>query len=966
MPVLARSRSTLAPGQRFGPFCIVRLLGQGGMGEVYEAEEAEGGRRVALKLLSGRLGSAEARKRFLREGRLAASISHPHCVCVFGTDEIEGLPVISMEFVASGTLKEMVSLRGPLSPREAVDAILQVVAGLEAAAATGVLHRDVKPDNCFVDRDGTVKVGDFGLSTSRLARDQTQLTLPGTIMCTPAFASPEQLRSEDLDVRSDIYSVGATLYYLLTGRVPFEETNFVRLVTMVAQEMPQAPRTIRREIPGGLSTVVLRTLAKRPDDRFADYAALRAALEPFSSTVPVPAPLGPRAAAFIVDFLAIIVLALLTSRMGIENLTSAVWRHTYGGFGLMLVLAYWVLFEGLSGASPGKRVFRLRVIGRTGLPAGFRDVLVRTLIFVCVPLVVLEALGRLPFSAVREFPAFGVLSGLAVLFCPARRRNGWGGLHELAGATRVIATPGRERAAVRAASVTTPLGIGRSRIGPYAVVGDPAAGAGSRVVAAWDEKLRRPVWLHVENAGGALPTWRRDLARPARLRWLAGRHSDAAPWDAYEAVGGRSFLATVGSPQPWGTVRWWLRDLSEEIEAGLAEGSLPALGLDRLWVGGDGRIRLLDWPAPNGEHQSESPRLPDAASADLAAAERFLALVARTGMAGCAAGRTHGASVSSSPLPLAASAFLADLADSRLKSAREIVARARLTVRGPTAVSRARRAVHLAFCGVPPFIPLFLAWFMGATGSEYLPLDFSRRSDAIDYNRAIESLARSAQAPDTAETRELRWAREIDIADRFHRFLNPPTGPSPSAQMASPAVEAIIRRIRTDHATPSVDEVRRAREVLAPIKKNEQERRARYQEGVRRILPRFALMNVAVFAVVGFLLAVVVRGGLMLRLLDIAVVDRTGSEVPRWRSVLRAFVAWLPIVAAGIIAFFSLGAPEVLAVRPLAFLSLIGMQYGGWVAGALLLTFLGGAVCAVVRPDRGLQDRVAGTYLVPR
>src|SRR5438309_9278546 len=124
---------------------------------------------MAVKVLTHSLDSPEARRRFLREGRLAASVNHPNTVYVFGTEEINGQPVITMEFVAGGTLQDRVKRQGPLPVNEAVDAILQIVAGLEAAAAAGVLHRDVKPSNCFIEADGTVKVGDFGLSISTLA-----------------------------------------------------------------------------------------------------------------------------------------------------------------------------------------------------------------------------------------------------------------------------------------------------------------------------------------------------------------------------------------------------------------------------------------------------------------------------------------------------------------------------------------------------------------------------------------------------------------------------------------------------------------------------------------------------------------------------------------------------------------------------------------------------------------------------
>src|SRR6185295_12181074 len=151
----------LTAGQTWGPYRIGRLLGRGGMGEVYEAESLETGRRLALKLLRSRLERADDRARFLREGQLAASISHPHTVYIFGSEEIEGMPVISMELLPGGTLKERVAASGPMAPQDAVAAIMDIIGGLDAAQAAGVLHRDIKPSNCFIDDDGAVKVGDF-------------------------------------------------------------------------------------------------------------------------------------------------------------------------------------------------------------------------------------------------------------------------------------------------------------------------------------------------------------------------------------------------------------------------------------------------------------------------------------------------------------------------------------------------------------------------------------------------------------------------------------------------------------------------------------------------------------------------------------------------------------------------------------------------------------------------------------
>src|SRR5215831_10253888 len=259
------------PGDQFGHYRIIRILGQGGMGVVFEAQDLENGRRLALKLLNQELDSVEARKQFLREGQIAASINHPNSVYVFGTEEIGGTPIIAMELVTGGTLQDRVRQRGPLPVADAVDCMMQIVAGLDAAQRVGILHRDVKPSNCFRSEDGTAKIGDFGLSISTAIRLEPALTATGAFLGTPAFCSPEQLRGEELNARSDMYSVGATLFYLLTGRTPFEGKNMVQLLATVLERAAPSPREFRSDIPEGLAKVILRCLEKQPGERFKNY-----------------------------------------------------------------------------------------------------------------------------------------------------------------------------------------------------------------------------------------------------------------------------------------------------------------------------------------------------------------------------------------------------------------------------------------------------------------------------------------------------------------------------------------------------------------------------------------------------------------------------------------------------------------------------------------------------------------------
>ena len=387
VPQSTALRGMPQPGDQFGHYCLARLLGQGGMGVVFEAEDLENGRRVALKILSQALDSPEARKRFLREGQIAASINHPNSVYVFGTEEIAGTPVIAMELVSGGTLRDRVAASGPLMSNEAVDAILQIIAGLEAAQQAGVLHRDVKPSNCFIDPDGTIKIGDFGLSITTAVRTESNLTGPSSLFGTPAYSSVEQLRGEELTIRSDIYSVGVTLYYLLTGRLPFEAPNVVQLLVKVLEQRPQSPATLRTGIAGGLARAVLHCLKKDPSARFQNYDALRRALLPYAWFSPSPATLPLRFVAWMIDLLiisvpgSIVVFTVFGSFSVLNSPGHLGAKLVYSIISFLLMVSYFGFFEGLRGASFGKAICRLRVVGLDGSSLGIKKGLVRILIF---------------------------------------------------------------------------------------------------------------------------------------------------------------------------------------------------------------------------------------------------------------------------------------------------------------------------------------------------------------------------------------------------------------------------------------------------------------------------------------------------------------------------------------------------------------------------------------------------------
>ena len=197
-----------------------------------------------------------------------------------------------MELCAGETLQHRISKREAIPIEDAVRWTLEILEGLEAAHAAGVLHRDVKPSNCFITHDGHVKVGDFGLS--RALGSDAELTRSGVFLGSPAYASPEQIRGRKVDERSDLYSCGATLYALLTGMPPHTGDNAGEVMARILSEPPVSPRELRADVPAALEKVVLRVMASDPADRYPDHASFRAALHPHTTRVVQPGALGRR------------------------------------------------------------------------------------------------------------------------------------------------------------------------------------------------------------------------------------------------------------------------------------------------------------------------------------------------------------------------------------------------------------------------------------------------------------------------------------------------------------------------------------------------------------------------------------------------------------------------------------------------------------------------------------------------
>jgi eukaryotic-like serine/threonine-protein kinase len=261
-----------------GRYRLERQLGHGGMATVYLARDSELDRLVAVKVLAASFAGDEAfRRRFLREARLAARLSHPNVVGVYDAGEDAGGPYIVMEYVEGRTLAELLGERGRLPADEAVGLGLQACHGLEHAHEAGLVHRDVKPQNLLLRRDGTLKIADFGIAR---AAEATALTQIGTILGTAAYLSPEQALGEDVTPAADVYSLGAVFYELLTGRPPYEFDSLADLAAKQAEGAITPVSELAPAVPRPVEDAIMRSLARNPSYRPSSAAELAAELEP--------------------------------------------------------------------------------------------------------------------------------------------------------------------------------------------------------------------------------------------------------------------------------------------------------------------------------------------------------------------------------------------------------------------------------------------------------------------------------------------------------------------------------------------------------------------------------------------------------------------------------------------------------------------------------------------------------------
>jgi len=299
----------LSAGTKLGPYEIQALIGAGGMGEVYRAKDARLDRIVAIKVLPASFSADHDRmQRFAQEARAAAALNHPNILSIFDIGDEKGSPYVVSELLEGVTLRERLR-SGALSSRKAIDYGVQVSRGLAAAHEKGIVHRDLKPENLFITSDGRVKILDFGLA--KLTRPEAAseadaptvhgVTEPGLIMGTAGYMSPEQVRGQTADQRSDIFAFGAILYEMISGKRAFHgETSADSMSAILKEEVPELSETVRN-VPAGLERIVRHCLEKNPSQRFHSAGDLAFDLESLTEISATSSKSGAQAAVAQVD-----------------------------------------------------------------------------------------------------------------------------------------------------------------------------------------------------------------------------------------------------------------------------------------------------------------------------------------------------------------------------------------------------------------------------------------------------------------------------------------------------------------------------------------------------------------------------------------------------------------------------------------------------------------------------------------
>ncbi len=977
MPVEAAT-DWLEPGVVVGEYRIERLLGRGGMGAVYEATHLTDGRIVALKLLRVDLDQIDARQRFLREGRVAAAINHPNAVYIYGTEEINGTPAIVMELVAGGTLDDLVKRNGPVSIHEAVEIVLHLIDGLDAALSVGVLHRDVKPSNCFIAADGSTKIGDFGLSKPVDSIEQNKITQTGLFLGTPVYSSPEQLLGESLDQRSDIYAVGVTFYYLLTGRLPFETGSMMQVMAAVLNGTPAPMDNAVQNIPPHVQQVVHKAMARHAKDRYQSYSELRDAVASLRAPEYRPATLWERLRAWLVDTVPISymmsgLLLIVYNARGIVVDPAAVNRDWLLPVATLIAMLFTVAVpEGIRGAALGKWLLDIQVIEEHGRPIGImRSAFRLTLLsFTGLLMAVTYRYVPDPFWA-SVFTASVYLLGVLVPFSTARKSNGWRMLQDVVTNSRVvrlIPRPRQRKSDIDARDFPALRGD-EVEVGQYVSTGEVPAHPG--VQSGWDRAMQRRVWIARQQPGAEMSDVRRGVSRFTRLRWTGGVRDNDQRYDVFEAPTGEPLEQRLDRPVSWAVVRNWLTDMLEEARSAERDGSWPrAASISYLWITKGDDIVLTDALAHEEGTQQLSP-------VQLVAELAKLLLV-----------RTEG-----NPRPVYATSTLKQIGeatslDDVSRVLRDIMAR-------PVEVTRRRRIGPMTIISAGAVIVAFFSATIAVQTRqsdvdgvivEQL-VEFIDDNRACSYEYSVDTRVRSCLTSDSTSEQVSEDVRRLRTAtSRALSLLRIPVYTATDTLVKSVAQAAREKRYaeiylssiiserlrrsgRAGETALDTDVRNRALDIVANSSVADSTEVAgsvwlvdtlwqsrvmhRTAESNRLIRYVVILTLLSLAATASFAAAITARRGLLLRGFQIDFVDSTGKPASRVRMVVRTVACWFPFL----LPFAALAMVHTLPVATHA-LALIAL------ALPALVLWIYGIVSVIRSPGRGLPERIAGVWAV--
>jgi uncharacterized RDD family membrane protein YckC/predicted Ser/Thr protein kinase len=425
-------------------FRVEKVLGRGGMGSVYLGWDTSLERSVALKVLSPELAyDAEIVARFAREARTQAKVRHPNVTQIYFIGEDRGLHFFAMEYIDGSALDRLIESGDKLPWARALEYVLMTARGLRAAHNQGFIHRDVKPSNLLLEKDDVIKIADFGLVKS--TSGDGELTQKGVIVGSPQYMAPEQGRAENVDHRSDIYSLGCTFYHLITKQPPFDAPSPVAIMSMHVTDRATRIRALCPEVPENVERVVDRMMSKDPGSRFSSYDELLATLEKLRPGQREYTGFWSRGAA-----------------LGIDAAVLAPFFFAIGLWSLLLWPPYFIVTHRMFGQTLGKRLLHLQVTDLAGARPSWKAAGLRFAAFGWAPLVwgvfavvlyyiyrddlisfqlsrlTLRHLGRpLAYIAVSTFLLLGYLSGfLLAAFHPRRQA-----LHDLLVRTEVTYAP---------------------------------------------------------------------------------------------------------------------------------------------------------------------------------------------------------------------------------------------------------------------------------------------------------------------------------------------------------------------------------------------------------------------------------------------------------------------------------------------------------------------------------------------